>query len=88
MRAKADASHLSNDIVLNLAQSGQGIALATEVLVSRELHEGSLVRCVGQGVPLESYQVLAPSQMLGEDALWFIEWLRTNLREAYPAAVL
>jgi len=46
------------------------------------------VRCVGQGVPLESYQVLAPSQMLGEDALWFIEWLRTNLREAYPAAVL
>ncbi|MGF6396052.1 LysR substrate-binding domain-containing protein [Pseudomonas plecoglossicida] len=88
VRAKADASHLSNDIVLNLAQSGHGIALATDVLVGRELEAGSLVRCVTQGVPLESYQVLAPSQMLSEDALWFIEWLRASLRDAYPAAVV
>jgi len=88
VRAKADTSHMSNDIVLNLAQSGHGIALATDVLVGRELAAGSLVRCVEQGVPLESYQVLAPSPMLGEDALWFIEWLRASLREAYPAAVV
>ncbi|MHC8304845.1 LysR substrate-binding domain-containing protein [Pseudomonas sp. PB3P13] len=82
-RVKADASHISNDVVLNLAREGHGIALATEVLVERELNEGSLVRCVAQGAPLESYQVLTPSQTPSEDALWFIKWLGESLRRSY-----
>ncbi|MFJ4345581.1 LysR substrate-binding domain-containing protein [Pseudomonas sp. NPDC089401] len=83
---QADTSHVSNDIVLNLAKAGHGIALATEVLVANELAEGSLVRCVARGVALESYQVLTPTQAPGEDALWFIAWLREQLRTGYPDA--
>jgi LysR family transcriptional regulator, glycine cleavage system transcriptional activator len=87
VHVKADTSHMSNDIVLNLAKEGQGIALATEVLVGKELEEGSLVRCVDQGIALESYQVLTPSPALGEDALWFIDWLKESLWRGYPDAV-
>ncbi len=83
---KADTSHVSNDIVLNLAKAGHGIALATEVLVAQELADGSLVRCVAQGVALESYQVLSPTPTPGEDALWFMAWLRENLRGSFPNA--
>lgn len=85
-RVKADASHISNDVVLNLAKEGQGIALATDILVEKELCEGSLVRCVPQSAPLESYQILTPSHPLSEDALWFIKWLGENLRRSYPNA--
>lgn len=81
IRVKAQTSHVSNDIVLNLAQRGHGIALANKVLVGRELREGSLVRCVAQGVPLESYQLLTPAQPPSSDALWFMEWLATSLHE-------
>lgn len=87
VRVKADTSHISNDIVLNLAQRGHGIALATEVLVGRELREGSLVRCVEQAVALESYQLLTPAPPPSADALWFMGWLGDSLREAYPDAV-
>lgn len=87
VRVKADTSHISNDIVLNLAQRGHGVALATEVLVGRELREGSLVRCVEQAVALESYQLLTPAQPPSADTLWFMGWLGDSLREAYPDAV-
>jgi len=87
VRAKADTSHISNDIVLNLAQRGHGIALATEVLVGRELREGSLVRCVEQAVALESYQLLTPTQPPGADALWFMDWLGSSLRAEFPDAL-
>ncbi|MCO7513965.1 LysR substrate-binding domain-containing protein [Pseudomonas guariconensis] len=87
LRVKADTSHMSNDIALNLAQRGHGIALATEVLVARELQDGALVRCVEQAVPLESYQLLIPAQQqLSADALWFMEWLGRSLWEAFPGA--
>ncbi|NUT79071.1 LysR family transcriptional regulator [Pseudomonas sp. C1C7] len=87
VRVKAETSHTSNDVVLNLAQRGLGIALATEVLVGRELKEGSLVRCVEEAVALESYQVLVPAQQPPTaDALWFIGWLRDALRAAFPEA--
>lgn len=86
VRVKSDASHMSNDIVLNLAERGHGIALATEVLVQRELEQGTLIRCLDQAAPLESYQVLTPSQAPNEDALWFINWLKSSLREAFPQA--
>lgn len=87
VRVKADTSHISNDIVLNLAQRGHGIALATEVLVGRELREGSLVRCVEQAVALESYQLLTPAQPPSVDALWFMDWLGDSLREEFPDAL-
>lgn len=87
VRVKADTSHISNDIVLNLAQRGHGIALATEVLVGRELREGSLVRCVEQAVALESYQLLTPTQPPSADALWFMDWLGGSLREEFPDAL-
>jgi len=88
VRVKADTSHISNDIVLNLAQRGHGIALATEVLVGRELREGSLVRCVEQAVALESYQLLTPTQPPSADALWFMDWLGGSLREEFPDALV
>lgn len=87
VRVKADTSHISNDIVLNLAQRGHGIALATEVLVGRELREGSLVRCVEQAVALESYQLLTPTQPPSADVLWFMDWLGGRLREEFPDAL-
>lgn len=87
VRVKADTSHMSNDVVLNLCQRGHGIALATEVLVGRELQEGSLVRCVDESVALETYQVLTPTpQVTNADALWFISWLGDSLKEAFPSA--
>ncbi|WP_194790756.1 LysR substrate-binding domain-containing protein [Pseudomonas sp. UFMG81] len=84
IRVKAQTSHVSNDIVLTLAQRGHGIALANAVLVDRELQEGNLVRCVAPAVPLESYQLLTPPQPPSADALWFMEWFATRLRESYP----
>ncbi|QXH49049.1 hypothetical protein KSS94_13840 [Pseudomonas fakonensis] len=86
VRVRADTSHISNDVVLTLAQRGQGIALATEVLVGRELQDGSLVRCVPQSVALESYQVLTPPQPPSADAQWFMDWLASQLRSSYPDA--
>ncbi|CAM3598689.1 Glycine cleavage system transcriptional activator [Pseudomonas reidholzensis] len=86
VRVTSDASHMSNDIVLNLAQRGHGVALATEVLVQRELQEGSLVKCVDEAVALESYQLLTPQNAPGEDALWFMEWIGRTLRESFPSA--
>jgi LysR family glycine cleavage system transcriptional activator len=84
---EADTSHVSNDVVLTLAKAGHGIALATDVLVGKELAEGSLVRCVAQGVALESYQVLVPTQAPNEETRWFIHWIRESLRSDYPQAV-
>lgn len=78
-KVKAETSHLSNDIALNLAQRGQGIALANQVLVARELQEGSLVRCSDEAVALESYQLLTPPHPPGDDALWFMGWLAEAL---------
>lgn len=86
VKVKADSSHMSNDIALSLAQRGQGIALATEVLVGRELKDGSLVRCVDAAVSLETYQVMTPGKELSEDVIWFIDWLRQTLREEFPDA--
>ncbi|MDF0732892.1 LysR substrate-binding domain-containing protein [Pseudomonas entomophila] len=86
VQVKADTSHISNDVVLNLAQRGHGIALATEVLVGPELLEGSLVRCVDHAVALETYQLLTPNQAPSEDALWFMDWLSKSLRQAFPDA--
>jgi LysR family glycine cleavage system transcriptional activator len=88
VRVYADASHVSNDIALTLAQRGQGIALATDVLVKRQLSEGSLVRCVDAAVALESYQVLTPQQEVSEDVAWFIDWIAGALREEFPGAVV
>nr|WP_314873134.1 LysR substrate-binding domain-containing protein [uncultured Pseudomonas sp.] len=87
VRVKAQASHLSNDIALGLAQRGQGIALATEVLIGRELKDGSLVRCVDQAVGLETYQVMTPTKELSDDVAWFIEWLKRSLREEFQDAL-
>jgi LysR family glycine cleavage system transcriptional activator len=87
VRVNADTSHVSNDIALSLAQRGQGIALATDVLVKRELSEGSLVHCTDIAVALESYQVLTPQQEVSADVTWFIDWLRRTLREEFPEAI-
>jgi LysR family glycine cleavage system transcriptional activator len=86
VRVNADTSHVSNDIALSLAERGQGIALATDVLVRRQLGEGSLVRCTDVAVALESYQVLTPQQEVTADVAWFIDWLRRTLREEFPEA--
>lgn len=88
VQVKADTSHVSNDIALSLAQRGHGIALATDVLVKRELSDGTLVRCVDVAVALESYQVLTPQQDVSEEVAWFINWLSSALREEFPEAIV
>ncbi|MCE5983728.1 LysR substrate-binding domain-containing protein [Pseudomonas sp. LF19] len=88
LKVRSNASHMSNDIALNLARRGHGIALATDVLVKHELADGSLVRCTDAAVALETYQVLTPQQPLSEDAVWFIEWLNQALREEFPHAAV
>ncbi|MNO80272.1 Glycine cleavage system transcriptional activator [compost metagenome] len=88
VRVDADTSHVSNDIALSLAQLGQGVALATDVLVKRQLREGSLVRWTEAAVALESYQVLTPQpEVSSADVIWFIDWLRRALREEFPEAI-
>jgi LysR family glycine cleavage system transcriptional activator len=88
LKVSSNASHMSNDIALNLASRGHGIALATEVLVKDELADGALVRITEAAVALETYQVLTPPQPLSEDAEWFIEWLNEALREEFPHAAI
>ncbi|MBH3428869.1 LysR substrate-binding domain-containing protein [Pseudomonas alkylphenolica] len=85
-RVKADASHMSNDIALNLARHGHGIALATDVLVRHELAAGVLVRCSEASVMLETYEVLTPQLAVSDDVAWFIGWLNATLREEFAQA--
>lgn len=75
----SDVLYVNNDHALSVAESGQGIALANEVLVREELKAGTLVRVLEEQVKLESYRVLTPSAELSADAQWFIQWLTTEL---------
>ncbi|NWD67149.1 LysR family transcriptional regulator [Pseudomonas gingeri] len=79
----ADMLYINNDHALSVAESGQGIALANEVLVRDELKAGKLVRAVDAQVHLESYRVLTPSAELSADVAWFIEWLQTELETEF-----
>ncbi|CAI8837538.1 LysR_substrate domain-containing protein [Pseudomonas sp. IT-P74] len=76
------------DSEVGLVESGQGIALANEVLVREELHSGKLVRVVGAQVKLESHRVLTPSAELSADVTWFIDWLKSELEQDFPEAVI
>jgi LysR family glycine cleavage system transcriptional activator len=76
------------DSEVGLVESGQGIALANEVLVREELHTGKLVRVVDAQVKLESYRVLTPSAELSADVAWFIDWLKSELEQDFPEAVI
>lgn len=87
-QVKAETSHMSNDVVLNQAQRGFGVALATEVVVANELQEGSLVRCVEEAAVMETYYLLTPQHSLSDDAVWFIDWLSSALHEAFPRAIV
>jgi LysR family glycine cleavage system transcriptional activator len=84
----SDVLYVNNDHALSVAESGQGIALANEVLVRDELKAGTLVRAVEAQVKLESYRVLTPSAALSADVEWFIQWLATSLKQEFPEAVV
>lgn len=84
----SDMLYVNNDHALSVAESGQGIALANEVLVREELKSGKLVRAVDAQVKLESYRVLTPSAELSADAAWFIQWLKSELEKDFPEAVI
>lgn len=79
----SDMLYVNNDHALSVAESGQGIALANEVLVREELKAGTLVRAVDAEVKLESYRVLTPSNELSADMAWFIQWLQTELQKEF-----
>lgn len=83
-----DLIYVNNDHALSVAESGQGIALANEVLVREELRSGRLVRVLEDQVKLESYRVLTPTAELSADVQWFIQWLRTELEADFPEAVI
>ncbi len=85
---KSDLLYVNNDHALSVAESGQGIALANEVLVRHELASGKLVRAIDDEVKLESYRVLTASAELSADAVWFIQWLKTELEKDFPQAVI
>ncbi|MBS4080234.1 LysR substrate-binding domain-containing protein [Pseudomonas rustica] len=85
---KSDLLYVNNDHALSVAESGQGIALANEVLVRHELASGKLVRAIDDEVKLESYRVLTASAELSSDAVWFIQWLKTELEKDFPQAVI
>ncbi len=80
----SDMLYVNNDHALSVAESGQGIALANEVLVREELKSGKLVRAVDAQVKLESYRVLTPSAEFSADVAWFIQWLKTELEADFP----
>ena len=82
-----DVLYLNNDHVLSLAESGQGIALANEVLVKEELEAGTLVRVVEAQVALESYQLVTSGKEVSADVEWFQEWLMGALRAEFPGVV-
>lgn len=84
----SDMLYVNNDHALSVAESGQGIALANEVLVRHELASGKLVRAVDAQVKLESYRVLTPSAELSADVAWFIQWLKAELEADFPEAVI
>ncbi|MFW0757266.1 LysR substrate-binding domain-containing protein [Pseudomonas sp. H11T01] len=84
----SDVLYVNNDHALSVAESGQGIALANEVLVRDELEAGTLVRAVEAQVKLESYRVLTPSAALSADVEWFIQWLATSLEQEFPEALV
>lgn len=84
----SDMLYVNNDHALSVAESGQGIALANEVLVREELKSGALVRVLDAEVKLESYRVLTPSAELSADVSWFIQWLKTELEQDFPEAVI
>ncbi|MFZ6049981.1 LysR substrate-binding domain-containing protein [Pseudomonas sp. CR3202] len=86
VQVNPDVLYVSNDYVLSLAESGRGIALANEVLVRKELEDGSLVKAVDVDVPLESYQLLTPPGRVTADVEWFLEWISGALREEFPEA--
>ncbi len=79
-RLSSDVLYVSNDHALAVAESGQGIALANEVLVRDELRAGTLVRAIDVEVALESYQLLTPGGQLSADVQWFEQWLVEALR--------
>lgn len=82
-----DVLYVSNDHALSVAESGQGIALANEVLVRDELKAGTLVRAVDVEVALESYQLITPAGESTADIDWFAQWLADALRDEFPEAV-
>lgn len=84
----SDMLYVNNDHALSVAESGQGIALANEVLVREELRTGALVRVLDAEVKLESYRVLTPSTELSADVSWLIQWLKTELEQDFPEAVI
>jgi len=79
----SDMLYVNNDHALSVAESGQGIALANEVLVREELDAGRLVLAVDAQVKHESYRVLTPSAELSADVAWFIQWLQTELEKEF-----
>ena len=62
--------------------------MANEVLVREELRTGALVRVVDAQVKLESYRVLTPTAELSADVSWFIQWLKSELEQDFPEAII
>lgn len=86
LRVSSNVLYVSNDHALSIAESGQGIALANEVLVRESLASGVLVRALDQQVALESYQLLMPPAGGNADTEWFLQWLEATLAEEFPEA--
>lgn len=82
----SDLIYVNNDHALSVAESGQGIALANEVLVREELKAGRLVRVLEDQVKLESYRVLTPHNEWSADVEWFVQWLKAELEADFPEA--
>lgn len=83
----AGASFSEMSLLIAAAECSQGIALVFDVLVERQLQDGTLVRPVPQHVVSDrAYHIVTPSGTPRSEALQaFIDWLLTLREERYPA---
>ena len=70
----------SSDILINMAMSGQGIALVSEVLAAEDLAKGRLVQALPQSVELgEYFWLLTPTNKSSKpNVKIFSDWIENN----------
>jgi len=71
----------SSDILIDMAMSGQGVALVSEILAARDIAHGRLVQILPQSVDLGEYfwLVTPPSRRSNPNVITFINWLTNKI---------
>ncbi len=67
-------------LAIDLARAGAGVALASSLLASRSIHDGTLVRLRDESIPATDGYFLATQAREGTPAAKFADWLKQELR--------